>query len=181
MAAENIRREASVTEYPTQEAQRRMLEILHERLKQTYDSGQLRMRMTLQDVAALADDVGVSSEAEAVHMFSRLGEEGFFQSTGLDRPYSSGLGEWVPFAFVNVERLRGPGLMEIGELPDPGKRMMQSLDAIETAISGLENVSPEGKREARRALEELKHFLRGLPPGVAVEVGSAFARGVLGG
>jgi hypothetical protein len=58
---------------------------------------------------------------------------------------------------------------------------MISLDAIEAAISAREDLRPEQKSQATRALEELKLFLRGLPPGIAVEVGAAFLRGFYGG
>jgi len=154
-----------------------MLELLHQRLKETYDAGELRLLLTVDQVAALADEVGVSSEAEAVQLFLRLGQERYLSATGLDKPIHSGF-QHLPFSIARVDRLTGRGLMEIGRLPNPGERMLQSLDAIEAAIDVRDDLSSDQKRAASQALEELKHFLRGLPPGVAVEVGSSFIRGL---
>jgi hypothetical protein len=77
--------------------------------------------------------------------------------------------------------LQTPGYVLIGELPDPTELLLQRLEAMQAAVAARQDLQPEQKRQATRVLEKLKHFLRGLPPGVAVEVGSAFFRGIFGG
>jgi hypothetical protein len=62
-------------------------------------------------------------------------------------------------------------------VPDPGELLLLRLDAIQAAIEARQDLRPEEKEHATRALKELKHFLRCLPPGIVVEVASTFFRG----
>lgn len=156
-----------------------MLEIVQDRLDGAHEEGELTVRLALDWVAAMGDELGMS-EAAAVTMFVRLGREGYFSATGLDQPWSEGF-DYYPFMFANVDGLTTRGLLEIGRLPDPAERLLGSLDALTEAIDARQDLDPEQKRLAKRAAEELRAFLRGVPPGVAVEVGSAFVRGVWGG
>lgn len=57
------------------------------------------------------------------------------------------------------------GLEAIRSLPDPREDLLRRLDAIAEAIEGLQDVTPEEKRSAVVAVQELKTFVRGLPPG----------------
>ena len=57
---------------------------------------------------------------------------------------------------------------------------MLRLDTIQVAIDARPDLPPKQKERASRALEELKHFIRGLPPGIVVEVASAFFREMFG-
>lgn len=61
----------------------------------------------------------------------------------------------------------------IEELADPRAELLARLDNISEAIRTLsdEDAPPEQKKLAEKALGELKHFLRGLPPGAATELG----------
>jgi hypothetical protein len=57
--------------------------------------------------------------------------------------------------------------------------MVNQLDDIADAIWALsdEDAPPEKKRAAQVALDETKNFVRGLPPGAAVEIGSRMLGG----
>jgi hypothetical protein len=58
-------------------------------------------------------------------------------------------------------------------------QMVNQLDDIADAIWPLsdEDAPPEKKRVAQVALDEIKNFVRGLPPGAAVEIGSRMLGG----
>jgi hypothetical protein len=76
-----------------------------------------------------------------------------------------------PFLWATVRRLTEKGLRAIGELPEPQDELLRRLDSIEKAIQDLgDSASPEERKKAAQAVEELKHFIRGLPPGAAVEL-----------
>ena len=66
------------------------------------------------------------------------------------------------------------GLTAVRKLPDPQEDVLERLDAIADAIRSLQGVSNEEKKTAINAVEELKHFARGLPPGIVVELGTRF-------
>jgi hypothetical protein len=177
--AEDVRRRLLGVEYPMKAAQVRMLEIVQERLDHAHEQGKLQVRLTVDQVAAFGDELGIP-EASAVALFARLGNEGYFAATGLDKPVFSG-SERYPFFIVHVDGLTTSGLLEIGPLPDPAERLLHSLDALAAAIDERHDLEPQQKQLAKRAAAELKTFVRGVPPGVAVEVGSAFFRGIWGG
>jgi hypothetical protein len=69
--------------------------------------------------------------------------------------------------------------LEIGKLPDPGERMMQSFDAL---ISYREpgRSEPEDRENAIDAANEVRHVLRGVTSGTLVQLGSIFMRDMLG-
>ncbi len=177
MVAPDVRRGVGI-EYPTKAAQVRLLEIVQDQLDQAHEQGELRVLLTVDQVAALGDELGIP-DAAAVALFARLGNEGYFMASGLDKPVSRGF-ERYPFFIVHVDSLTTRGLLEIGRLPDPAERLLHSLDALAAAIDERRDLEPEQKRLAKQAAAELKTFVRGVPPGVAVEVGSAFVRGLWG-
>jgi hypothetical protein len=55
-------------------------------------------------------------------------------------------------------------------LPDPNETLLAKLDDIAQAVSNLEGVRLEEKRSAIASVEELKRFVRALPPQSAVEL-----------
>ena len=59
------------------------------------------------------------------------------------------------------------------ERQEAAARLIEMLDEIAGAIKTLNDADapPEQRRVAERAIDELKHFIRGLPPGVATELG----------
>ena len=122
----------------------------------------------------LAEALGLGG-GETVSLF------GLAESAGYIRPNYGMGGPGAQASMAVLDHLETSGYELIGELPNPGERLMLSLEAAEAAIDARQDLGPEQKEVARRALEELKHFLRGLPPGVAVEVGSTFFRGMFGG
>lgn len=110
-------------DYPMQTAQVRMLKIVQERIEQAYEGGQLQARIDINQVIALGDELGIS-EGAAVAMFCRLGDEGYFVATGLNKPFNHGFDRY-PFMWANVDRLTTKGLLEIGELPDARERLIR--------------------------------------------------------
>ena len=52
------------------------------------------------------------------------------------------------------------------------------MEAVTDALERGDDLPAGQKEVAKRAAEELKHFIRGLPPGIAVEVGSAVLRAI---
>jgi hypothetical protein len=55
-------------------------------------------------------------------------------------------------------------------LPEPNETLLAKLDDIAQAVSNLEGIRLEEKRTATAAVEDLKRFVRGLPPQSAVEL-----------
>jgi hypothetical protein len=68
-----------------------------------------------------------------------------------------------------------------GRGPRPNEELIEALDAVAAAIEGLQSAQPEQKELAKKALGELKHFARGLPPGAAIEFGRALGSNLFGG
>jgi hypothetical protein len=117
----------------------------------------------------LAEELGLSS-GETVGLFRWAEREGYI------RPSYDSSGPQAETATAFLEHLESKGYELLGELPDPAERLLLSLQAMEAAIDARQDLRPEQKELATKALEELKEFLRGLPPGIAVEVGSAVFR-----
>jgi len=123
----------------------------------------------------LGEELGFSS-GETIGLFR------WAESDGYIRPrYGSGTGRDSQMPVGVLDHLESQGYELIGELPDPAKLLMLRLDAVQEAINARSDLPPEQKESATRALGELKHFLRGLPPGIVVEVASTFFRGMIGG
>jgi len=99
----------------------------------------------------------------------RLTDEGYINAR-----FGGGSKTGPPFDFIWIKGLSEKGYQAIEALPDPQTRTLELLDGIAEAIRTLndQEAPPEQKRVAERALNELKHFLRGLPPGAATEIGS---------
>jgi len=99
----------------------------------------------------------------------RLVDEGYINAR-----FSAGSKTGGPFSIVWIKGLSERGYQAIEALPDPQAQTLQLLDDIAEATRTLndQDAPPEQKRVAERALNELKHFMRGLPPSVATEVGS---------
>lgn len=147
-----------------------MLKIVQERIEQAYEGGQLQARIDINQVIALGDELGIS-EGAAVAMFCRLGDEGYFVATGLNKPFNHGFDRY-PFMWANVDRLTTKGLLEIGELPDVRERLIRGLDAAIRAVEREEIPEPEKKKRIDW-LEEGKIMVRTL----AVEGVKAIYRG----
>lgn len=156
--------------YPELERRRAMLRLLRRRIAEAHERGELRVRVSVSDVAEMVEEVG-GNEAQSVALFQRLYREGCW-SGNLGKGYKDGRGGSVPFAFALVEDLTSKGMREIGDLPDPAEDLARRLVEAARAIDERDDVPEEQKTLAKRALGELAHFFRGLPPGVAVEVGS---------
>lgn len=110
-------------------------------------------------------------DAGRANTFLQLIDEGYINGRyeGADK------GTNAPFSYAWIRGLSAEkGLPAIEELPDPHAELLARLDSISEAIRALddEEAPPEQRRLAERALDEVKHFLRGLPPGVATELGS---------
>jgi hypothetical protein len=123
--------------------------------------------------ANVAQDLGVGG-AEAIGLLRDLGGDGLLRLETDEHGFGADAG------LVGVT-LTQRGLEAIRSLPDPREDLLRRLDAIAGAIEGLQDVGPEEKRPALDAVEEIKTFVRGLPPGIAVEAGSRLLGSLLGG
>lgn len=112
------------------------------------------------------------TQAQVLNLFTTLVNEGYIDAE-VKGSYKGG----PPWVFASVRGLTGKGLRAIQELPDPNDALIQRLDAIAEAVRELHNVPDEEKKPAIDAVEELKTFARGLPPGLAIELG----KGIFGG
>lgn len=124
-------------------------------------------------VMNLAEELGLSG-GETVGLFR------WAESAGYISPNYGSRSRNNDTAQASLDHLESKGYEIIGELPDPGELLLLRLDAIQAAIEARQDLRPEEKEHATRALEELKHFLRGLPAGIVVEVASTFFRGMFG-
>ena len=154
--------------YPELERRGAMLRALRRLVSEAHERGETTATVSFDDVGGMAAEMGANS-AQAVALFQRLHREGRWAGKIL-----SGY-KGVPFSMALVEDLTSDGMREIGELPDPTEDLVRRLVETARAIEESEDL-PEGQKSvAKRALDELVHFARGLPPGAAVEIGSRLA------
>ena len=112
------------------------------------------------------------TQAQVLNLFTTLVNDGYIDAE-VKGSYKGG----PPWVFASVRGLTEKGLQAIQELPNPHDALMHRLDAIAEAVRELHNVPDEEKKPAIEAVEELKTFARGLPPGLAIELG----KGIFGG
>jgi hypothetical protein len=110
----------------------------------------------------VAQELGTSG-AEAIDLLKDLETEEY-----LNLNYA-GSGPYVDAGEVVVD-FTEKGLSAIGVLTDPNETLLAKLDDIAQALSDLEGVPLDEKRSAIAAVEDLKHFVRALPPQSAVEL-----------
>lgn len=161
--------------YPELGRRGAMLRLLRRVVSEAHERGETQARVSFEDVEGMAEEVG-GNEAQSVALFQRLHREGRW-SGKLLAGYKDGRGGSVPFSDALVEDLTSEGMREIGELPDPAEDLARRLVEAARIIDERDDVPDGQKTLAKRALEELAHFVRGVPPGVAVEVGSRLAGG----
>ena len=162
--------------YPELERRREMLRLVHAWTQAQPDANAPLSYNELIELVDVGPDDPKNYEPQEVYRkaadhanrLMRLVDEGHINGR-----YDSGPKGGPPFNFVWIKGLSETGLQVIEELADPRAELLARLDNISEAIRTLsdEDAPPEQKRLAERALGELKHFLRGLPPGVATEVG----------
>lgn len=163
--------------YPEQEQRREMLRIIHEWTTAQPDAEPvLRYHeftrlfgLTSEELATRSTEHIQQEFAGRMNRFMRLVDEGYINARYRGE-YKGG----PPFTIAWIKGLSERGLQAIEELPDPQAQTLALLDNIAVAIRTLddEEAPPEQKRVAERAVNELRHFIRGLPPGVAVELGA---------
>lgn len=165
--------------YPEQDRRKEMLRIIHEWTDAQPEAEPiLRYHEFIELMGVVPEEVGPGRysagdvyQQAASHMnrFMRLVDEGYINAR-----YKGEYAGGPPFTIAWIKGLSKSGLQAIEELPDPQVQTMQLLDDIAAAIRTLNDAEapPEQKRVAERAINELKHFIRGLPPGVATELGA---------
>lgn len=156
--------------YPELERRGAMLRALRRLVSEAHERGETTATVAFEDVGGMAGEVG-GNAAQAVALFRRLHAEGHWSGKIL-AGYKG-----VPFSMALVEDLISEGMREIGELPDPAEDLARRLVEAARAIDERDDMPDGQKTVAKRALEELAHFVRGLPPGAAVEIGSRLAGG----
>ena len=152
-----------------------MLRIIREWASTQPDAGPvLRYHEFIELFGAIAEESGNRSAEDvyqqvAVHKnrYIRLVDEGYINARYRGE-YKGG----TPFTISWIRCLSERGLQAIEVLPDPQAQTLAMLDSIAVAIRALndEEAPAEQKRVAERALNELRHFIPGLPPGVAIEL-----------
>jgi hypothetical protein len=110
----------------------------------------------------VAQELGMGG-AEAIDLLKDLETDEY-----LNLSYA-GSGPYVDAGEVVVD-FTEKGLNAIGVLPDPNEALLARLEDIAQALRDLEGVRLDKKKSAVAAVEELKHFVRALPPQNAVEL-----------
>jgi hypothetical protein len=110
----------------------------------------------------VAQELGISG-AEAIGLLKDLETDEY-----LSLNYA-GSGPYVDAGEVVVD-FTEKGLSAIGVLPEPNETLLAKLDDIAQALRDLEGVHFDEKSSAIAAMEDLKHFVRALPPQSAVEL-----------
>jgi hypothetical protein len=110
----------------------------------------------------VAQELGISG-AEAIGVLKDLETDEY-----LNLSYA-GSGPYVDAGEVVVD-FTEKGLSAIGVLPDPNETLLAKLDDVAQALSDLEGVRLDDKSSAIAAVDDLKHFVRALPPQSAVEL-----------
>ncbi len=156
--------------YPEMQRRGTMLRLLRRTASEAHERGELAAQLSFEGVGGMAGQVGCNP-AQAVALFHRLQREGRWEGK-LMAGYKG-----VPFSIAMIEDLTSEGMREVGELPDPAEDLARRLAEAARALEKRDDVPDEQKTVGRRALDELAHFVRGLPPGAAVEFGSRLAGG----
>jgi hypothetical protein len=181
--------EEAELEYPHLTKRLEMLEFLHRALKEHQNRGDVGLvlefynpaphegldsyntlprydaapRMTVFGTKVdVAQELGISG-AEAIGLLKDLETDEY-----LNLNYA-GSGPYVDAGEAVVD-FTEKGLSAIGVLPEPNETLLAKLDDIAKAVSNLEGVRLEEKRSAIAAVEDLKRFVRALPPQSAVEL-----------
>ncbi len=167
----------------------RMLKFLHRALEESRERGDLTLTLEFYNPPPRNDDlqlyntlpyddpprltifgtkVDVAQElgiggAEAIDLLKVLDTEEYIL---LD--YGSS-GPFVDADTINVD-FTEKGHAAIEMLRDPNGTLLGRLDAAAEAIRSLNSVDLDEKQPAMNAVEELKHFVRKLPPETAVEL-----------
>ena len=110
----------------------------------------------------VAQELGMGG-AEAIGLLKDLEVEEYLKLS------YAGSGPYVDAGEVVVD-FTEKGLSTVGVLPEPNETLLARLDHIAQALSDLEGVRLDKKRSAIAAVEELKDFVRALPPQSAVEL-----------
>ena len=176
-------------EYPNLTKRLEMLQFLHRALKEHQNRGDVGLvlefynppphegldsyntlprydaapRMTVFGTKVdVAQELGMGG-AEAIDVLKDLETDEY-----LNLSYA-GSGPYVDAGEVVVD-FTEKGLNAIGVLPDPNEALLARLEDIAQALRDLEGVRLDKKKSAVAAVEELKHFVRALPPQNAVEL-----------
>jgi predicted ArsR family transcriptional regulator len=151
-----------------------MLDLLDEELEEALQRQEAQLELRVRLVFAptglkiqgegtdVAEQLGLNG-AQAYSLIERLVQDQYIR--GKTERYSTGsMGRAVVYGLTNK------GLALIGRVPHPNEELLEALDNIAAAIEGLQGAQPEQKTLARKALGELKHFARSLPPEAASEL-----------
>jgi hypothetical protein len=110
----------------------------------------------------VAQELGIGG-TEAINLFKDLDTEEYIL---LD--YGSG-GPYIDAGTVSVS-FTEKGHTAIEVLHNPNETLLGRLGAIAEAIRGLQGVHPDEKQPAIEAVEELRDFIRALPPETTIEL-----------
>ena len=161
--------------------ERRMLQFLYRALVEAWEQGEAELLLKYVEVphvglkvyktgVDITQELGLNG-AEAVDLLKDLSIDGYIR-------FDYGHGGWA-YADINIIGLAftEKGLAAIEEeLPGPNTDLLERLDAATEKIKELGGVPADKKKPAIEAVEELKHFVRALPPEIAVE----FSKGLFG-
>lgn len=153
----------SLPEFPQQRKRKRMLRYIHEWVANQHAQGNHLPMLAFYEVDRWGEEQEGMSGPEAVSVFQQLVEEGYVT---LNYPLRAS--DRSPWTVAAPRGLTRRGLLQIGELPaDPEACFLGGLAALERAIRELD-VPDERKYPAIEAAEELRNFVRALPPETAV-------------
>lgn len=158
-----------MSEYPQQEKANRLLELMNKELKKAHERGSSEVQFSFSTGDAfgdqngglffegarregIGDKLGISN-AEALSLFRRLGDEGYLS-------IDFGKEKNKPFGLVKLLDLGSRGYEQIGEHPNPRDELLRRLDAIEEAIRSSQDPNvPQEQREAGiKAIGALKQI-----------------------
>jgi hypothetical protein len=163
-------------EFPQQRKRKRMLRYIHEWVANQHTQGNHLPMLAFYEVDRWGEEQEGMSGPEAVSLFQQLAEDGY---VALNYPLR--VSDRSPWTVAAPRGLTRRGLLQIGELPaDPDARLLGSLAALERAIRQLD-VPDERKYPAIEAAEELRDFVRALPPETAVWLSRIAIAGMAGG
>jgi predicted ArsR family transcriptional regulator len=158
-----------------------MLELLDHELEEAFQRQEAQLELRVRLIFAptglkihgrgtdVAEQLGLNG-AQAFSLLERLVQDQYIR--GKTERYSTGsMGRAVVYG------LTSKGLAHIGRVPHPNEELLEALDGIAAAVEGLQSAQSEQKTLARKALGELKHFARGLPPEAASELVKQFFGG----
>lgn len=153
--------------YPARERQVALLRLVHEWINERNAKDDLAAIVDGSEVERWASAIEGMSKTEVKFSLEQLHDEGYFTLMHKSTEISC-----EPFVYIVPRALTEKGLVAIGEMPDPGEKLVRAFEAVLENIERADLPEPK-KRELLNKVWLVIHTLR-TAEGVADMAGRMF-------